>query len=130
MRNLSNIDFKFAGKQFFYFIIGLVIIALLSFPVLKKFRKQKELGQEISTLKTEIAKLENKNTELNQMISYLESEEFIEIEARQKLNYRKEGEEMLIIKNEAEEGGQENANNSQAQKKYSKPQKWLKYFFN
>lgn len=121
---------NFFSKQLLFFSVGIVSLSLLAFPVYKKIKKQNELGGEITNLQTEINRLKEKNSDLNQVISYLESDDFVEKEARKKLNYKKEGEEMVIIKNEEALRSSNQINDIHNNEKYSKPQKWLRYFFN
>lgn len=91
-------------------LIGLIVIVLISLPLIKNIRKQISFNKEISTLEKEIADLEGKNTELKGLISYLNSDEFAEEQARLNLNYKKEGEEVLVIKDKSE--GEEDIENN------------------
>lgn len=77
----------------------LLAILLLIVPKLwEKQRQRSRIEEEIDQLKSEIATAENKNTELKQMIGYLESPEFSEEQARLNFNLKKPGEEVVVIK--------------------------------
>ena len=51
----------------------------------------------MNALEQEIAKLENKNLELTELLGYLKSDDFVEQEAREKLNMRKSGERVMLV---------------------------------
>jgi len=122
-------------------LLGLLIIILIGIPLFSNIKKQFEVNDEKNKLEEEIAKLEGKNTELEGLIGYLNSDEFIEEQAKLNLNYKKEGESVVIIKDEdvqikkTEETsnsiynikGLEEANRKKETPNYKK---WLNYFFN
>ncbi len=90
---------KMIFSQITYFVIGFFVIMLIVFPLSKKITRQYGLNKEISELNAEVKKLEGKNDVLKQMIGYLGSDQFAEEEARINLNLKKEGEEVVVIKN-------------------------------
>jgi cell division protein FtsB len=121
-------------------LIGLLVIILISIPLVKNIQKQLNVNNEISTLDQEIVDLEKKNTELKDLISYLNSDQFTEEQARLNLNYKKKGEELVIIKtNDSEQEksltlksiynikGLEAGNKIKTK---TNVQKWIKYFWN
>lgn len=125
----------------FLTLIGLIVIILISFPFAKNAAKQYKINQEISDYKKEIAGLQNKGKDLKNFVSYLESDQFTEEQARLKLNLKKPGEVVTIIKTDgsgpqlasSSEGdpifnipGREKAEPSSEP---SNPRKWLNYFF-
>ncbi|MFH1225670.1 MAG: septum formation initiator family protein [bacterium] len=127
---------KFAVKALFsskLFILAVLVLAiLLGLALGRSFLKRYQVNQEIETLKTEIAKLETGNRDLNDLISYLQTDFFAEQEARLKLGLQKPGEKVVIIpSNEADikpalaisEEGEYN------EKALSNPRKWWLYFF-
>ncbi len=79
-------------------LIGLLVIILISIPLIKNIRKQINENRGISALNQEIKDLEKRNTELKGLINYLSSDQFAEEQARLNLNYKKEGEQVTIIK--------------------------------
>jgi len=110
-----------------YFIAFLIIIFILVLIALgKESYRYFKVNQEIKNLEKRISELESNNEELIKMEKYFQSEEFLEKEARLKLNLTKPGEKLIIVKGaeeEIEEIQQEE------QKKISNIEKWWKYFF-
>ncbi len=131
---------KIFFNQKFLASLGLIIIILISFPFIKNTLKQYKINKEISELKKEIADLQNKNVDLKNFVSYLESDQFAEEQARLNLGLKKPGEEVMIIKNANENSLIENSSSSQTifsipgyekikpEVKKSNPEKWLNYF--
>ena len=70
----------------------------------KNVIKQYRINKEIKSFKNEISSLGNKNNELKNFVSYLESDQFAEEQARLKLNLKKPGEELTVIKTGANDG--------------------------
>ncbi|MCX6796220.1 MAG: septum formation initiator family protein [Candidatus Falkowbacteria bacterium] len=127
------------SKQALLTGIALTIIVLISFPLARNVSKQYKINKEISDLKNEISSLENNNFKLKDLIKYAESAEFVDEEARLKLNYKKEGEQVVGIENKVDNtnaganGGEQTSNASTAdsnQQKENNLVKWERYFFN
>jgi cell division protein FtsB len=127
----------------FLTIAGFLVLLLISWPLVRNVKKQLEVNDEISNLRQEIDSLEQRNTELNGLITYLNSDQFAEEQARLNLNYKKEGEEVVVIKDKTEDGNTNAAENSDSPSSiYSikglenkagaepvtNPEKWLHYF--
>ena len=116
-------------------VVGFLVLVAISVPLSKNVSQQYEINTEIKGLNTEIKNLEEKNSNFIKLIDYLESDQFVEEQARLKLNYQKEGEELIIIKNK------DSVSNNSIQrnlfgkeeginiKEKSNPGKWLYYFF-
>jgi cell division protein FtsB len=127
-KRLSRKSFSWPKRQGFYFVFGVLLLALISIPVYDRFKKQRVLSGEVGNLQSEVKKMEDRNQELEKMITYLESDEFIEVEARNKLNYKKEGEEMVIIKNSQELSDNDELGGLVNIKKSNLAKKWYRYF--
>lgn len=135
--NLEKIFFS----QKFLALIGLTVIILISFPFAKNAVKQHKINKEISDYQKEIYSLQNKSQDLKNFVAYLESDQFTEEQARLSLNLKKPGEELTVIKNEA--NGAELASSSASDSIFnipgrrkeeparaaSNPKKWFYYFF-
>jgi len=110
---------------------GLILIIITSFGLGKEIVRRKKINQEIEETKKEIATLEKKNKELSQMIEYLDTDAFKEIQARQNLGYQKEGEVAVSI--ESSGSGYQKDDSAtfapSAASEVSNPQRWWRYFF-
>jgi len=113
------------------FFISLFILILFSFNLAKELINRKDLQNDIDKLQSEIDGLEGKNKELGNLIEYFKSLDFVENEARTKLNLRKPGEKIIIVPEEGEAPGiQSNIQKlSLENNTAANPQKWWNYFF-
>lgn len=89
---------KILFNQITVSVVGLMVIAIISIPLAKNVSKQYNINKEVNELEAEIGTLETKNKELDSLLGYLASDEFVEEQARLNLGLRKEGEEMIIVK--------------------------------
>ena len=139
-RRKNNYLKKIFFNRKFLALLGLAVIILISFPFAKNTLKRYRINKEISELKKDIFDLQNKNVDLKNFVSYLESDQFAEEQARLSLGLKKPGEELTIIKREVGDNlastssgatifnipGYEKAR-PEAEK--SNSAKWLNYFF-
>ena len=77
-----NFFTKIIYNEKFLALIGLGLIILISFPLAKNVSKRYHLNKEIKELNKEITEFEAKNKDLKGLITYLESEQFVEEKAR------------------------------------------------
>ncbi|MBU1178693.1 septum formation initiator family protein [Patescibacteria group bacterium] len=110
---------------------GLVLIIFTSFGLGKEIVRRKEINQEIETTKKEIESLEKKNKELAQMIEYIETDSFKEIQARQNLGFQKEGEVAVSIETNSGDYQRDNSTTFASPPAIdpSNPKRWWRYFF-
>lgn len=116
----------------------LVLLILLSVPVVKKIKQKQRVDAEITNLQEEVASLEKENQELDKLIEYLKSDQFLEEQTRMNLGFKKPGEEVLVITEEekkqktAEDFSSDKSREEGGGEKYSRsnPQKWWNHFFN
>jgi len=116
-------------------VLGFIIVVGISIPLAKNVSKQYRIGKEIKELEDEITYLENNNSELQQLVKYLESDQFALEQARSNLNYKQPGEEVVVIKNDDDREGENPAaiaaggtKNASIEAK-SNPGRWWNYFF-
>lgn len=128
----KNLISKILYSQKFLALIGLILIVLISFPLAKSVSKRYQIDKEIKDLDKEISDVEAKNRDLKQLINYLESDQFVEEKARLNLGLKKQGENVVVIK----ETALANASSTLAENKegflknFSNTKKWWNYFFN
>lgn len=116
-------------------IFAIIILITFSIALTREIIRKLEINSEIAGLENEINKLEDQNTELADLIEYLNSTSWQEKEARNKLNLQAPGESVIaIIDNsiieESTNGDNGNDIADNQGNKTSNPQKWFKYFFN
>ena len=139
-RRKNNYFEKIFFNQKFLTLLGLIVIILISFPFAKNTLKQYRINKEINQLKKEISDLQNKNVDLKNFVSYLESDQFAEEQARLNLGLKKPGEELTVIKttSDAVPTGTSSGStifnipgyeNAKPEAKQSNPKKWLNYYF-
>ncbi|MFA5359645.1 MAG: septum formation initiator family protein [Patescibacteria group bacterium] len=138
-RRKNNYFEKIFFNQKFLALLGLIIIILISFPFVKNTLKQYRINKEIGELKQEISDLQNKNVDLKNFVSYLESDQFAEEQARLNLGLKKPGEEVMVIKSDNNKASTSTSTSAtmfnipgyekaKPEVKQSNPEKWFNYF--
>jgi len=139
-RKKGNPLFRFFFNPKFLALVAIVALVWLSFPLREKLQGKKEIDKEIQNLKKEISELENKNQDLEELTKYLQSDQFVEEQARMNLGLKKKGEEVVVIKEE--EGkvagafakndnidSHKDAATKKQSRQFSNWEKWWDYFF-
>ncbi len=114
------------SKYFIGFLLIFLILVLIASGRESYFRYK--INQEIRSLERKIEDLQKSNTELSELENYLQSNEFLEKEARLKLNLIKDGEKLVIIKKSDEEPVLEEQE-TEENKNIPNILKWWEYFF-
>jgi cell division protein FtsB len=117
---------NFSNSKYF----SLVLAAILVFVVVALGRESYryfKISQEIGDLEKQIEEFRKNNEELSKMKDYFQSREFLQDEARGKLNLVKEGEKLIIVSNE--DGLQEEIETKGTEPEISNIKLWLEYFF-
>lgn len=118
---------NFFHSKSFIFSLLIVLVLLLIVSGREAYRNYK-INQEIKNLQKKIDELRKSNAELNELGRYLQSDEFLEKEARLKLNLIKDGEKLIIIKRSEEEISPEEKK-VEENKNIPNILKWWEYFF-
>ncbi len=135
-KNFSNTIFN----QKFLTAIGLVVILLISLPLVKNINQRHKINTEIKSLEKDIKTLENDNSKLKGLINYLESDQFVEEQARLNLGLKKEGEQVIVATNLQDSSMVSDVvsnsmikipwlETSVSRENVTNPQRWLIYFF-
>ncbi len=78
------------------FLIMAIFLLVVLFVVLgKEIWHTYQVNQEIQNLEVEVAELEGKNQELSELLTYLDSDDYKESEAREKLFLKQPGENVV-----------------------------------
>ncbi|PIW76037.1 MAG: hypothetical protein CO001_03460 [Candidatus Portnoybacteria bacterium CG_4_8_14_3_um_filter_40_10] len=132
---------KILGSRITLFLLLLGFIWLVLNAVDIYYKKYK-INKQIQDLKTQIASAEKSNQQISEMIDYLGSQSFLEKQAREKLNMKKPGEEVVIIEPPRQQatsvpevlpGYNETEKNNNLTQEPPKPEsklvKWWRFFF-
>ncbi len=108
----------------------LIILSLITYKLSNQVYKQKQIDKEIGQLEKEIENLNQENNDLSELIGYLETDNFKEKEAKDKLNLIKEGEQLVLVK-ENDPQRQEKIESDMPEVVVNRPNYywWWQYFF-
>ena len=141
IRNYStvNMNFKKILISKPVLLAEIIILGYFAVNVGQEMYKRHDITAEIKRLETEISKLEGGKSDLSSLLSYVQTDAFVEQEARAKLNLAKAGESLVLLPSAdtPESGVSEEpaappgeANSDQAAPKHkSNLTKWRQYFF-
>jgi len=125
---------KIFSSRIFLFAL-LLILVWFGIKAVKMVSQKQELEREIDNLKGEIQKLDKSSREFSQMMEYLKDPNYLEKEAKEKLNLKKEGENVVLVPEANIAGavtdslGNQIKNENILPKPESNPVKWWKFFF-
>lgn len=109
--------------------VGLILMVFFSISLGKEMYRKYQINKEITAVQEEINSLEQENQEMRDLIEYLNTNSFKEIQARQQLGLQKEGEQAIAIQSAPEEiqnvAGEEEA----IEEEQTNTMKWWSYFF-
>lgn len=129
MKKEFNAKRALSSKLFLF--LGIIILGFLIFSFGKKFLESREIDKEIREAGEEIARLETKNNELKDFLDFLNTDAFLEQEARLKFNLQKPGESVVIIPDVGEriKDDKNKVEMIADDRMLSNPKKWWNYFF-
>ncbi|OGZ28276.1 MAG: hypothetical protein A2562_04345 [Candidatus Nealsonbacteria bacterium RIFOXYD1_FULL_39_11] len=86
-------------------IIMVLAIIFLSLTNWKIYQRKANLNEKIAELQGEISVLEERKIELSGLISYVQSDDYVEQVARDQLNMKRPGEEVVVIQDDKKDSG-------------------------
>lgn len=112
-------------------IIGILVLFWFSFNTVKITLRNYELAQQIDNLEEEIAVLELENQNFKFQINYYQTDAYLDLEARDKLNVVSPGERLLILPDDRYDGvsvstESEASDESQVKQNFDE---WMNFFF-
>jgi cell division protein FtsB len=127
-------------------VVNVVILILLSLSFGREFVRNYSIQKDVAELRQTAKQLEARNLEIAEMHTQMQTESFIEKEARLKLGLKKPGERVIVVQedgegqapereeNTANAAGREEATFEQAsdrddKQSISNAKKWWYYFF-
>lgn len=106
-------------------VLLVLCLSAVGYITVKLYMQKSEVDSEIDKLSRKADELNRSNQELSELVKYFNTPEYKEREAREKLNLKKPGEEVVVLPKESES----KVLNASVEQK-SNPQKWIDYFFN
>ncbi len=81
-----------------FFIAGIILAATISTNAFQEAYRSRKIEKEVEELKLNAQRIQGENTALSQKIAYLQTSEFQEKVAKEKLNLQKPDEKVVVIK--------------------------------
>lgn len=81
-----------------FFIAGIILAATISTSAFQEAYRSRKIEKEVEELKLNAQRIQGENTALSQKIAYLQTSEFQEKVAKEKLNLQKPDEKVVVIK--------------------------------
>ncbi|MFA6215224.1 MAG: septum formation initiator family protein [Patescibacteria group bacterium] len=125
-RNNRNLPTSRKSKFFFFFAVIILFFILINLA--KSWQQSHQVKNEMTDLQNQIQTLEKDNSNLKELVTYLNSNAYIEEKARVDLGLKKAGEKVVVV-NDLPTDEISEANKNEEQKNLSNSQKWWKYFF-
>jgi cell division protein FtsL len=97
----------FIKSSFFLFLAVLALVVFLLFTNWKIMQRRTELNEKLESLKTEVKDLQNYNDELEQGMAESQTEEYLEKIARESLDFKKTGEDVVVVKSSVSTSAEE-----------------------
>ncbi len=126
---------KLTWRRFFesplFFVAAIVVLIILSVNLTRAQFSDRQIRAGIAQLEAQVQELEGERTHYEEILSLLETPQFLEKEARRSLGYVLPGENVVVIENNAEcrvELGKCDKENV-VERELSNPMKWWIYFF-
>ena len=124
-------------RNLMYVLVAILLLAVLlyiTYRLSNQVYRQNQINIEIMNLQTEITRLNQENKDLNELTGYLQTDEFKEKEAKDKLNLIKEGERLVLVKEKelqlSQIGDMQEHNQTEVVVHYENYYWWWHYFFN
>ena len=131
-RNKRN-PFRFIYSPKMFALLGVVILFVISIPLARSLTQKYKVEGEINDIKAEINKLQSKNKNLDNLVKYLQSDQFLEEQARMNFDLKKKGEKVVVVKEEGKVAGVSTSSagvvNKDGSREKDNPEKWMSYFF-
>lgn len=100
-KNKKSFSIKRFFASLFLIIFCLAAVVFLGVTNWKINERRTKLTARLNDLKAQVQALEKKNKQLKENASYIQSEDYLEQVAREKLDMKKPGEEVMVIQKES-----------------------------
>jgi cell division protein FtsB len=119
--------FKDLFKSKFVTVMLMICFSAVAYITGDLYMQKVQVDSEIAKLDQQARELSDSNDSLSELIKYMNTQEYKEKEAREKLNLKRPGEQVVVLPS-PDDGKVIGANTDTEQ--LSNPRKWLNYFFN
>lgn len=102
----------------------ILVFGAVAFVTTELYMQKRQVDSEIARLQEQSNNLNRDNQQLSELIKYLDTQEYKEREAREKLNLKRPGEEVVVLPEDTGNGQVASVNID-----IPNPQKWFNYFF-
>ena len=109
--------------------VAVVVVIFVLVSLAQEMNRRLQIQREVASLQQEVRDMEKKVIEMESLNQYFDTDDFQERMAREKLNFRAEGETVVLVTEERREEGPKIAGMQVEQKKVSTPRKWWHVFF-
>ena len=112
-------------------IIGvtIVIVFLILLSLVQEMNRRWQVQREVQRLEEEVAGIQKEVVELDNLNTYFRTEDYQERLAREKLNYRAPGEQVVLIPEEDATQTENELPQATADVSISTPMRWWRIFF-
>lgn len=114
-------------------LFGIIALVFISAAIYGEIAKKRQIQSQISQLQREAEKISRDNALTQNKIAYLESKDYQEREAKDKLNLQSPDENVVLVKPTIVKENKTEEKVSPATppqpEKISNPEKWWEYFF-
>lgn len=112
-------------------IIGVtvVIVFLILLSLVQEMNRRWQVQREVQRLEEEVAEIQKNVVELDNLNTYFRTEDYQERLAREKLNYRAPGEQVVLIPEEDLSQTEEALPQAEDDTQISIPMRWWRIFF-
>ncbi|MEK7659568.1 MAG: septum formation initiator family protein [Patescibacteria group bacterium] len=117
-----------SSRQLFFVLVLVFIAGFLIWLIIKDFPEKIETGKQLRDLKNKIEVLKREEERQKSLAEYLNSESYLEKQARIRLNLKKVGEEVVFVYRKDEEPEQKNPENKNENPFLSKIKEWVRMF--
>lgn len=126
----SNSDAK-NWKSKAFLLVLIIILIFITLNLSQNYSKNKEVNEEIASLRQEISDLEQENLQFQELINYFNSDAYIEEKARIDLGLKKQGEQVVVVTGDISEqiAQQTEGIAKTTNSNKSNPEKWWDHFF-
>lgn len=127
VKQKESLFFRIFSSKIFFALV-LIFSIYLATNLYKDLQQRKRVKQEIENLKSQINDVDKQNSDLKNLITYFETDEYVESFSREKLGLKKPGEKIIVLPKE--ENLEQKSNNSEEEPIiYENIKSWWSYFF-